>query len=99
MIDVILQKYSKLLSDSEGDEFMEFANKIIEILNEEGIYIEYKGEDLDLREYIIDSLQYISFIVDIENLFGIEIPDEYLIYDSIASLHSFSNVVKMCKEG
>lgn len=73
---------------------MEFANRIIDVLNEEGICIEYKGEDLDLREYIIDSLQYISFIVDIENVFGIEIPDEYLIYDSIASLHSFSNVIK-----
>lgn len=77
---------------------MEFINEIIILLHEEGFEIDYSGTDLDLRDYISDSIQFISFIVDIENKFEIEFPDEYLLYNSISSLHSFSEIVKNCKQ-
>lgn len=77
---------------------MEFVNEIIDLLHEEGLEIEYSGDDLDLREHIADSIQFISFIVDVEKKFGIEIPSEYLLYDSISSLHSFVNIIRICIE-
>ena len=77
---------------------MDFIKRIVGILRDEGIEIEYTGEDVDLSDYIIDSIQFISFIVDIENEFGIEIADDYLRYDIISSLHSLAQIVENCKK-
>ena len=55
---------------------MDIINRIVSILHEEGIEAEYTGGDLDLRDYIIDSIQFISFIVEVEREFDIEIPNE-----------------------
>ena len=77
---------------------MDFISDILALLYEEGIEIEYNGVDLDLRDYINDSIQFISFIVDLENRFAIEMPDEYLTYDAISSLHSFAEIVKNFKD-
>lgn len=77
---------------------MDFINEIIDLLHEEGINVEYTGIDLDLRDYLTDSTQFISFIVGVENRFDIEMPDEYLSYDSISSLHSFAEIIRGCKE-
>lgn len=77
---------------------MDYISDILDLLLEEGIEVEYTGIDLDLRDYIIDSIQFIGFIVDIEKKFDMEIPDEYLLYDSISSLHSFAEIIKNCKK-
>lgn len=77
---------------------MNYINEIIDLLHEEGMEIEYTGVDLDLRDYLTDSIQFISFIVDIEKKFDMEMPDEYLLYDSISSLHSFAEIIRNCKE-
>ena len=76
---------------------MDIINRIVSILHEEGIEAEYTGGDLDLRDYIIDSIQFISFIVEVEREFDIEIPNEILLYDSISSLHSFADLIRRCK--
>lgn len=75
---------------------MEVKDKLINIFQDNGIYIDKKkmGEDIDLRDYITDSIQYISFIVEIEKEFDIEFPDELLLFDKIASLNGFSNIIK-----
>lgn len=83
---------------AEKGNHMDYIERIIEVLRNEGIEIEYKGVDLDLSDYIFDSIQFISFIIDIENEFGIEIADNYLRYDVITSLHSFAKIVESCKE-
>lgn len=77
---------------------MKVESRIIDLLCGEGIEIEYIGQDIDLREYIVDSIQFIGFIVDVEDTFGIEISDEYLQYDSIMSLHAFAQLVSDCIE-
>lgn len=77
---------------------MDFISEVIALLHEEGLEVEYTGVDLDLRDYITDSIQFISFIVDIEKKFVIEFSDEYLLYDSISSLHSFAEIIRNCKE-
>ena len=80
---------------------MDIREKLLEILNENGIYIDKNKttDDIDLREYIIDSMQFISFIVEIENKLNIEIPDECLIYDNISSLNGFSNIISCIVSG
>ncbi len=75
--------------------------QIFEILDENGIYIEPgdTGEDIDLREYLVDSIQYVYFIVELEERLGVELPDEILIYDNLASLNGFVNmVIQFCEE-
>ena len=49
-------------------------------------------ENFLLEDYITDSVTFISLIVEIESSFGIEIPDEFLIQNS---LRSFSDVCNM----
>jgi len=51
------------------------------------------GEDVDIREYIEDSLKFITAIVEIENELNIEIPDEFLIYDKFSSFNSFCDMI------
>ncbi len=73
-------------------------NEIMEgiktVLNEEMITMDYIDENTDLREYIVDSIQFVNFVVDLENQFGIQIDDQYLNYDL---LQSFDAIIKAVK--
>jgi acyl carrier protein len=55
-----------------------YEEKLKEALQNIGVYIAHEDFSLDLkiRDFIEDSLTFISFFVEIENLFDIEIPDE-----------------------
>jgi acyl carrier protein len=77
------------------------CEKLLEILEESGLYVEQKsaGEDIDLREYIVDSVQFMSFIVEIEAQLNIEIPDEILVYDNLASLNGFASILQSIADG
>lgn len=69
--------------------------EIVEILDEFGIYISQREteEDMDLRDYIVDSVQFIYFIVELEERLQICIPDEMLVFDNMSSLLGFSNMI------
>lgn len=67
---------------------------IVKILDETGIFVPYDyKDDIDLREYNIDSISFISFVVNVEEAFGISIPDEALLIDTLSSLNGFINMV------
>ena len=68
---------------------------IFDILDENGIYIdpEEMEKDIDLREYLVDSLQFIYFVVALEEKMGIELPDEVLAYDYLSSINGFTNMI------
>lgn len=70
-------------------------NYIFDIFDKSGIYIDSSEmeQDLDLREYLVDSIQYVYFIVELEERLGLELPDEVLIYDNLASINGFANMV------
>lgn len=72
-------------------EIMEGINSVI---HEEMIFVDSIDEQTDLREYIIDSIQFVNFIVDLENYFGIQIDDGYLNYDLLQSIGIIVNAVK-----
>lgn len=69
--------------------------EIVEVLNDMGLVIDFceRQIDFDLREYIVDSLEFVSFIMEIEQHFKIEIPSELLIYDNIKSTVGFANMI------
>ena len=51
------------------------------------------NEDVDLQEYIDDSLQYITAIAEIENIFDVDLPDELLAFTALKSFCSFSEAI------
>lgn len=58
-----------------------------------------ENDDIDLHEYIADSMQYVYFIVKLEKKLGIELPDEALLYDNLTSLNGFSHfIVKLLND-
>lgn len=70
-------------------------NCFFEILEEIGIYIDIceRKEDIDLTEYLIDSLQYIYIIVELEEKLGVQLSDEIILYDNLVSMNGFANMV------
>lgn len=68
---------------------------ILKSLDEIGAFLEDAeiGDDLDLREFILDSLQFISFIIELETELNIEIPSELLLFDNLSSFASFREII------
>jgi acyl carrier protein len=76
---------------------MEIEKDILQCLANVGIMIEnYENmDDIFIIDHIDDSIQFISFIIEIETKFNIEIPDEYLGAGEFETLKDVSNMVKM----
>ena len=74
-------------------EIYEIREKIVFELQKLGIFVD-ETDDFNLREYIDDSLIFISFMVQVEETFDISFDDEDLIYGSLASINAFCNIVK-----
>ena len=78
----------------------EIETTIIETLDEMGVYIDASNTsittddvgptDIDLRDYIVDSIMFITLIVELEKKFNIDFPDELLWIESLSSLSGFS---------
>ena len=77
---------------------MDIRNTVIKCLNNVGIVIECDAEDVNINDYNVDSITFISFIIDIENELGIEIPDGYLYSDILQSLNGFLSLVQQLIE-
>lgn len=74
-------------------EFDKIRKAILKLLENNGVVIESDEGDLDLRNYSIDSILFISFIVDLENEFSIAIPDEYLTIELLQSIDGLTNLI------
>lgn len=60
--------------------------------------VEIENADL-IDDYIIDSIIFITFIVEIENEFNIQIPDEILLYDKFRTLKdTIENIQKLLNQ-
>ena len=68
---------------------MNVSERLVLIFENNGIVIDSSLET-NLNHYDLDSLTFVSIIIDIEREFQIVIPDEYY---SIKSLSSISNLV------
>lgn len=73
-------------------DIIEVRKTLISIFEELGIIIE-EEEDFDIQEYIVDSLVYMSFIVNMEQRFGIEIPDDFLLISKMNSFNAYCEIL------
>lgn len=71
-----------------------YRERIISVVDNMGLLIELGSEDINLQDYIIDSLQFISFIIELEKAFDIEFPNDLLLYDNIQSLNGLAILIE-----
>lgn len=71
----------------------ELVEKTIRCLYNAGLPLLYEGKDIDFSVIDIDSIQFAACIVELENCFSIELPDEFLAVDSMTSLYSLVQLV------
>lgn len=69
----------------------EIKNKICNVLHEMGfvIFENDNGDDINLQDYLTDSIQFVDFIVRLEEKFDITLTDEFLDYSAISSMCGF----------
>lgn len=67
---------------------------IVSILEDMGFVLLDDDMDFDIRDYISDSIQFVEFIVNIEEALQIELDDEFLDYELLASLKAFTNKIQ-----
>lgn len=73
---------------------MNIEQRIIDALQRVGVFIENNNNDVDLREYFANSLQFISAVLELETEFNIEFPDEYILIDKFASLKGLASEIE-----
>ena len=74
------------------EDLQALRSQLLDIFAQTGVVVDDTAleQDVDLRDYVEDSIQFISAIVEIESQLGIELPDELLTYDCLASFNAFS---------
>mgnify|MGYP005789605201 CR=1 FL=1 len=75
---------------------MDIQNKILSCLEEVGIILEEDSniEDIELSNYLDDSLVFIQFIVGLEEAFEINFPDEMLSIENIGTMSTLSSTIE-----
>lgn len=70
--------------------------KLNKILHDMGfiIFEDEESDDVNLQNYIIDSIQFVDFIVRIEEEFKILLPDEFLDYSNLYSMCGFGEMLE-----
>ena len=68
--------------------------EIVQALNNVGLFFTIEELEVEnIGELIPDSLTYISFIVELEQAFDIDIPDEYLLPERLSSLNGIVEII------
>jgi acyl carrier protein len=66
--------------------------KIKQCFENLGILIE-SDENFLIADYIASSIVYISLLVELENMFSLEIPDEYLVQGRLVTYQDLCNMM------
>lgn len=70
-------------------------SKVIEALNNIGILVDIEDfNSINLKDYEMDSIMFVSFIVELEESFNIMIPDEYLSINQLTNLNFIVSIVE-----
>ena len=70
---------------------MKIENKLREIFENKGIFIPTYAQNEPL---FLDSLQFVSLLVEVEEQFNIEIDDSYYIQEKLSSFADFVEIIK-----
>ena len=76
----------------------DIIKRIPSVLENIGIFDVDITEEMDLNEWIVDSIMFISFIIELENVFKIQIPDELLQHETISSIQGLADIILKLKE-
>lgn len=78
-------------------------NELIKLVSE---LFQDKGIDPDLIEYVdliddlgMDSMLFLSVIIELETTFGIVIPDDLLLMENFREIDTIVDIVKKCVNG
>lgn len=71
----------------------EIKEKLLEIMSEAGAGVSKEDEENGIAE-AMDSIRMISIIVEIEDSFGVEIPDEYLVTEFLENPDHVTDVIE-----
>ncbi len=70
-------------------------DNIIQALAKVFIFVDStENEDVDLETYIEDSIQFMSFIVELEQIFNIEFPPELLLFENFKTINNISLIIE-----
>ena len=75
----------------------EIKEKIIQTMENVGIYVAEDIEAASLTKYFDDSLQFMSFIVQLEETFEIEFTNEVLVFEKFDSIDGIHEIVLQLK--
>ena len=71
---------------SHTDINVKMENDLENILEENGIFVDNK--DILLADYFPDSLTFVNVIIEIEEVFDIELPDEMLLIENLGTFYN-----------
>lgn len=60
-------------------------------LANKGIFVD--DDDMPIEEFIIDSITFVTLIIEIESVLDIEFPDELLTVNSLGSINTLSETL------
>jgi len=79
-----------------NENFNCFREKVVECFNNLGLVVDDKAENI--LEYLVDSVMYIAFIVELEGMFNVEIPDEYLLRGNFQTIENICSLLVELKQ-
>lgn len=75
----------------------EMKQSVLECMRNLGIYVDDAGDNLLIGDYIEDSVMFISFIVELEQTFDVQIPDDYLNPGKLSTLDEVCRLIQGLK--
>lgn len=73
----------------------DIEKRLMKCLNNVGIIINSEEELQGLKDFIDGSIVFITFIVEIEQEFKIEIPDDFLQIECLETIDSIKAIIEM----
>lgn len=75
---------------------VQIKDEISRVLFDLGLTENSRVEDKEFKEIfeLIDSLSLINFVVELENSFGVELPDEYLLPENFVSISNLAGYIQ-----
>ena len=68
-----------------------YYDLICSVLDDMGFVVLDSGKDFDINDYIIDSIQFITFIVNIEEKLNVGLSDDFLSTEVLKSAMGLAN--------
>lgn len=74
----------------------DIKEKVLDIINSciEGANVTLQEADMELSQFGMDSLHYIRIVVQLEEEFAKEIPNEYLTIEEMSTINKITSIIE-----